>query len=236
MHRIVVLVIVALLAAGCTIPRDPDGSFDEARDGGALRVGVAQAPPWASSGDPGSEPSGVEVDLVRGFAKEHGLEVEWVRGAEGALLEALEQGGLDVVAAGLTTASPWTRRVATTRPYLTSEVVVAALGRSGDPSAELDRVRVAYPADDPVIGALLRKRGAEPIAVDDVAAAGTDLAALPDWSAETIGLVTSDTSLQRRRHVLAVERGENRLLGELERYIEGHRADALRSLSTKERP
>ena len=49
------------LAAGCQFPRDPEGTLDRV-EGGTLRVGVVEDPPWVELG--GREPGGVEPEIV----------------------------------------------------------------------------------------------------------------------------------------------------------------------------
>lgn len=148
---------VLLAACGAVLPRDPEASLARAEERGALLVGVAESPPWVVRR--GGEAAGVEADLVRGFAAGRGLRVEWRWGGVEEHLGALERFELDLVAGGLTSDSPWGKRVALTRRYV-------ATRRPGE-----------------------RKPA---------------------------------------RHVLAVPPGENRLLGELERFLGGEE-DAVRA-------
>lgn len=82
-----------------------------------VRVGIAEAQPWTQVVD--GRPHGIEVDLVRAFAAQLAADIEWVVGPESELLEALHRRELDLVAAGLKASTPWSRKVALTRPYLT---------------------------------------------------------------------------------------------------------------------
>jgi ABC-type amino acid transport substrate-binding protein len=120
MHRAIVSAATALLvaaaAAGCTLPRDSDGTLDRVR-GKTLRVGLADSPPWVVAR--GDSVSGVEVRLVGALAEELHARPEWHRGSESGLLEALHERELDVVVGGLTADSPWAKRVAFTEPYQT---------------------------------------------------------------------------------------------------------------------
>ena len=119
-NALVVVYLLALtgaLTAACggPFPRDTDGSLDRIT-GGVLRVGVSENPPWTEVYDDGRV-AGREVDLVRGFATEHGADVEWIPGAESELVMAMVRGDLDVVVGGLTSDTPWESEVALTRPY-----------------------------------------------------------------------------------------------------------------------
>ncbi|MGM7667016.1 transporter substrate-binding domain-containing protein [Microbacterium sp. A93] len=107
----------AVALTGCTssgYPADPEGTFDEV-SGGTLSVGVVHHPPYVDASGP--EPSGSRVDLVEGFAKSIGADIEWTVSGEEALMIALKAGDLDLVAGGLTSQSPWSTHGALTRDY-----------------------------------------------------------------------------------------------------------------------
>lgn len=108
--------LLALAAAtlACDLPRDPEGTLDRAR-GGTLRVGAVEAPPYV--GRRGVGATGPEADLVRAFAESIGARVEWRWEPLDEHMRALEAFELDIVAAGLTTESPWASRVGFTRPW-----------------------------------------------------------------------------------------------------------------------
>ncbi|WP_237769983.1 hypothetical protein [Ornithinimicrobium sp. CNJ-824] len=55
--------------------------------------------------------------LVRRFAEEQGAEALFVVDGEEALVTLLERGELDVMVGGLSSRSPWSTKVALTRPY-----------------------------------------------------------------------------------------------------------------------
>ncbi|MDO5535197.1 MAG: transporter substrate-binding domain-containing protein [Propionibacteriaceae bacterium] len=106
----------AVLLGGCAaIPADPDGTLERVRSHGVLRAGAS---PGADRVEvDGGEVTGPEAELVRDFAASLGAEVEWRVGGEEELVSAMERGELDLVAGGLTEESPWSDRVALTRPY-----------------------------------------------------------------------------------------------------------------------
>ena len=114
---------LALLTAGCQVPRDVEGTLDRVEDGGTLRVGVSEHEPYVVLDS--AQPSGVEVDLLEEFARELNAEVEFTRGGEEELVEQLREGELDVVAGGITKRSPWKKEVAPTRSYATTDERVA---------------------------------------------------------------------------------------------------------------
>jgi polar amino acid transport system substrate-binding protein len=108
------IVFVALLVAGCGLPRDSDGALDRIRNG-KLRVGVAENPPWVVIRD--SVVSGIEPTLVGELARQMNATVQTVYGSETRLLEGLHRRELDMVIGGFTADSPWKRDVAFTKPY-----------------------------------------------------------------------------------------------------------------------
>lgn len=104
-------------ACGVTVPTDPDGTLDDVR-GGELRVGVSPHEPWTVV-PPGGTPTGLEVDLVEGFAATLDADVTWTTGGEEQLVGDLEDGALDLVVGGLTASTPWTSKAAVTVAYVT---------------------------------------------------------------------------------------------------------------------
>jgi polar amino acid transport system substrate-binding protein len=113
-----VFLFMLVLAVACDLPRDTEGALERAR-GAVLRVGVADHPPWDSV--TAGTVAGIEPAIVTEIARSLGATPSWRRGSESELLEALERRELDIVAAGLTTASPWAARVAFTKPFRTDQ-------------------------------------------------------------------------------------------------------------------
>jgi polar amino acid transport system substrate-binding protein len=118
LRRALSLIAVAALA-GCSLPRDPDGTLDRVR-GGTLRVGVTDNPPHSER----------ELRLLRAFARDLEARVEVTEGAEHELVSDLERGRLDVVAGGLRNDTPWQKHVAMTRPYAGDRVLLAVPGEN----------------------------------------------------------------------------------------------------------
>ncbi|HSU36881.1 MAG TPA: transporter substrate-binding domain-containing protein [Propionibacteriaceae bacterium] len=120
-RRLIISLIVTICTAattlGCsgTVPRDPERTLERVT-GATLRVGVSHHPPWTVTG-PAPEPTGSEIELVKGFAQTLDAEVEWVVGGEEMLIAALEHGELHLVIGGLTAETPWVEQVAVTKPY-----------------------------------------------------------------------------------------------------------------------
>ncbi|WP_300344607.1 transporter substrate-binding domain-containing protein [Nesterenkonia sp.] len=116
--RLQALAAMALIggaAAGCAnYPADPAGSLQQAT-GGELIVGITEHPPWTQLD--AEQPSGSEVDLLKGYAEGIDAEIRWVTGSESELVGQLAAGDLDLVIGGFDEGTPWQQAVAPSRPY-----------------------------------------------------------------------------------------------------------------------
>ncbi|AKQ44940.1 hypothetical protein TH63_03750 [Rufibacter radiotolerans] len=121
-HKIRLLLFLLLPLWGLSscdkIPKDPEDSLEKV-SGGTLDVGYSENPPWVVKG--AQEPTGLEPEMIKAFAKTIKAKVQWHPGTEQQLLEALEKKELHLVVAGLTDDSPWKSKISFTRPYLTLE-------------------------------------------------------------------------------------------------------------------
>jgi polar amino acid transport system substrate-binding protein len=219
------LFAVALLSA-CQFPRDTEGTLDRVR-GGVLRVGVIEHEPWVSTGE--GRPTGVEVALIDGFARRIGARVEFTTGAEEELIGALREGGLDLVAGGMTKRSPWKKEASPTRPFATSRLVLGL----PDTAAEPETVVVERGSD--AVGLVERKLDGRPEPVDDLHEARGRPAAVHEWLLDDLGLRAAE-ELQSEEHVMFVRMGENAFQVELERYLEANRDAVPRLLEREGRP
>jgi polar amino acid transport system substrate-binding protein len=217
-------------AAACDLPRDPSGTLERV-GGGAMRVGFVVDTPWVT--DSSGEAGGVEGALVRELARDVGATVQWVPGTEAALLESLHARELDLVVGGLTADSPWSAKVATTKPYYTDTVLVAGAPGAAAP-ATLEDLQVAVHRGDPVAAAV-REKGGTPVPVTDLAAARGAVAA-PTWRLALLGRVGNpELELAQRKHILAAAPGENAWLVRIERVLRARR-DRVPALLRSARP
>lgn len=76
-----------------------------------LRAGITTRAPWTT------DEGGPEADAVTAFAQSLGARVEWRRGTESELFEALEKFELDLAVGGFTDDNPWGPKLGMTRPY-----------------------------------------------------------------------------------------------------------------------
>jgi polar amino acid transport system substrate-binding protein len=170
-----VLLLAAVVAAGCDFPRDPGGTLERVQNG-TMRVGVVANEPWVRMED--GKASGVEVELLEEFAGELGAEAVFVRGTAPELLEAARLGEVDVLVGGFTSTSPGVsegKEAGITSPYLTTRFAVGV--PPGEPAFEdFSGREVAVERIDST-AALLKEEGAIPIPVDDLASADMPVAA-----------------------------------------------------------
>jgi polar amino acid transport system substrate-binding protein len=218
---LVTAALVAVLAAGCGVPRDPESTLDTVR-GGTLRAGITASDPWTTL--EGGRPGGVEVELVERFARELGARVEWVDGSEADLIGALEVRELDLVVGGLTADTPWQRKAAITRSYATTRVVVA-VPASQPPPDDIAGVRVAVEAGTDAAGILEEKTDAIPVRVPDVTKVKGSAVAVDEWLLADLDLRDTGVHLIKTKHVMATPLGENAFLVRLERFLIANQAD-----------
>jgi polar amino acid transport system substrate-binding protein len=227
-----VALAAAVAAPGCEIPQDPDGTLDRVT-GGTMRVGIAEADPWVTLD--GGEPSGgVEVELVRRFARELGARVEWVDGSEEELVNAVKEGSLDLVIAGMTQNSRWQQDVAFTRPYAEARIVIGVPPGEADRS-NFDGMRVAAERGS-VEEALLENRTyalVDPI--ESLQGVEGPTAAF-DYVLDDLQLEPSEVELQKEGHVMGVPLGENAWLVRLERFLLSREGEIQRLLVQEGRP
>lgn len=114
------IAVTIMMVAGCGIhiPSDPSGTLARVTEG-TLRAGIS---PNGDLVRVDGEPTGSEVDLIRGFARSLDAKVEWTIGSEEALVRGLDDGRLDLAAGGFTDQTPWTDKAGMTRPYAEVEL------------------------------------------------------------------------------------------------------------------
>jgi polar amino acid transport system substrate-binding protein len=227
---IVVFMLVVLVGAGCAFPRDPRGTLERVQNG-TMRVGIVENDPWTHM--EAGHASGVEVKLLKGFARELGTEASFVPGTTPELLEAAKEAEVDVLIGGFTSTSPGVsegKEAGVTGSYLTTRFVVGVPpGTSGfdDPTGR----EIAVERIDGM-AALLKEEGAFPVPVDDLSTAEMPVAAYR-WQLKAWGFKPTGVELPKEEHVMAVPLGENGWLVELERFLRANRGEA-KSLLQKE--
>jgi len=115
----------------------------EIAERGTLRVGTALNIPWAMR-DHAGEPFGFEVDMAAKLATDLEVTLELVEMPFAELLDALESGSVDMIAAGLSITPERARRVAFSDPYMATDVGVVV--RIADLTDRLDIIGFDDPA------------------------------------------------------------------------------------------
>jgi polar amino acid transport system substrate-binding protein len=208
---------LSLVHAGCgSLPRDPKETLRQLPSR-PVRVGLVEHPPWVvrTSG----EPAGVEVELIRNFASQLGTTTDWHWGGEQEQLEALEHYQLDIVIGGFTDQTPWAKYVGLTGPYFEETYKVAT--PAGSRLQNIEGAEV-YVRKGEAVAAIVKRKGARVIAVDDLGQTNGAVAA-PDWEIEQLGLTSTDEELESFKHVIAVPPGENALIKRLDEFLQSKR-------------
>ena len=235
MRLVVAIVLVVLCAGGaaaCQYPRDPEDTLEHVQ-GGTLRVGVIENPPWVDLS--GREPRGVEPDLLREFATEQDAEIEWVEGTESELIAAMAGFQLDVVVGGLTEASPWAKEVSMTLPYVDTEILFAV-----PPGEELEQLEGAeiWVEENSEAAALLQQEehAAHPVHYQELSEVDGP-ALLHSYYIEALGFEPAGQIQKDDDHVMAVPPGENAMLVELGDFLfdkTDHAEELLRAEAERE--
>jgi polar amino acid transport system substrate-binding protein len=229
----VALVLAALIAfGGCQYPRDPEGTLDRV-EGGTMRVGVIEDPPWVDLS--GREPAGVEPELVRRFAATIDAEIEWVEGTESDLAEALAGFQLDLIIGGLDRGWPYGTELTMTRPYLDTEVQIGVPPGTELPD-ELGGEEIWVERNSEA-AALLKQEEEDAIMVPFDQLSEVDGPALLDtWDIDALGYERTDYILRDHEHAMAVASGENAFLVELENFLLDRGEEAGEMLLEEVRP
>ena len=115
--RLLAVLALTAPAAGCDLPRDPEGSLEKIR-GAELVVGVSEAPPWVERG--AGQPEGIEADIVRRFARELDADVRWEWLPAEDQVGKLTRFEIHLAVGRHTRDSPLAREVGATRPWYVS--------------------------------------------------------------------------------------------------------------------
>jgi polar amino acid transport system substrate-binding protein len=121
------LPFLLLLGVGCGLPRDPESTTEKVHHA-TLRVGVTPAGSLVDLSK--GQPSGTEVELVKGLAQVCEAHIEWVTGSQDDLFEDLENYHLNALIGGLKKDNPWKKSVKLTRPYDGTHVIALPPGEN----------------------------------------------------------------------------------------------------------
>lgn len=215
--------LVAGLLAGCDeadYPEDPNDTLASVLAAGEVRVAAVAHPPWVIL-DEDVPPTGAEVALVRDFADELGVEIDWHRLSAFDALKGLEQNELDLAIGGFTRSHVASfAGAAPTYGYFTETLLIAARP-DADVREELEGRPVYVPLEI-MAEKFVRDRGGIPVAQMDE---DVELAALPQWWIESLDLLPTGMQLRKETHVMVVPQGENAWLMRLETFLRSETHD-----------
>lgn len=220
MTRSAILALFLTLAGCGDFPRDSEDTLERAKRGEPLTVGYSLAEPWVRAGANG--PGGLEADLVRAWAAETRVPLQWVEGGESQLVDGLHGGTLDLVVGGFTAKTPHGPKVGMTQPYFTAELVVGTV--PGVPKPEsLDKLDIRYDRRRPEFAAAIRGAGGNPIPADPGALRPIAAVYAPELG--RLGLENSGKRLLKEKRVIATAPGENALALSLDKFLHAHRSE-----------
>lgn len=110
--------LLILLTRCGPFPRDPEDSLHQITNG-KLSVGYTVHRPFVFTEN--GVVSGLEAELVEGFAAEMGATVQWEEAPEAVLAEKLKKQQLDIAIGGFTTESHYKKELGFTRPYMQTD-------------------------------------------------------------------------------------------------------------------
>jgi polar amino acid transport system substrate-binding protein len=213
---IAVCTFLMIMTSSCAdLPRDQENTVNNIRQSGKMRIGLIENPPWVirTSG----EPTGAEVELMRQFAAGLGAQPEWHWGGEEKLLGALEKFELDAVVGGISSSTPWRKRIGLTSVYYEEAYNVGFPADTPTPS-DLKGREIAV-LSDARLAALVREKGATPI----IAASAEELDGKPlaaaEWKLDKLGLIRGGKTLHTDSHIVATPPGENNMVMLLDQFL-----------------
>lgn len=225
-----VVLALTLLLGGCRYPQDMDDSLNTVQSG-ALHVGVTENAPWVI-GQKGT-PTGLEPQLIKELASRWNTTVHWHWGTESELLEALGSNQIHLALGGFSQSPHLRKRAALTKPYFVSEQRVGFPTEAVIPQ-DLTAVHVGIRRLQALSGPL-EQRHAYPAFIDQFR--DQDLpVATDDWRLEAYRRFPGPWVLRTDKHVMALPKGENGWMMEVQRYLNGLKPESIRQrLVTLER-
>lgn len=195
-----------------------------------MKVGITENKPWTDLS--GSLPQGVEVQLIEAIAHDLKAEVQWQRGSESALIEALKEHEIDVMIGGLSKKSLWAEEVGFTRPYRKEAVYVGV--PQGAALSDIKGQEVGI-GERTAFAAYVKKKGGIPIRGNVLGQFEGPVAAYA-WELQRMGLQNTDIKLHEEEKSLAITRGENAWVMYLEQFFDNHQQEINDWLTTAPEP
>lgn len=180
-----------------------------------MRVGVSQSRGLCDLKE-GAEPTGIEVQLIKGYARSIGAEIEWVQGSQEQIVELLKVYEVDLAVGGYTNKTSFKKHIALSRPYNIEHIKVGAPQNIAIPD-DIEGKKVVVKKAGAARAAVKKNKGT-PVEKDSVSGSDQLVAGSKDELLK-LGFKVSDYNLNKVEHVVAIPKGENALLKSLENYI-----------------
>jgi len=99
---------------GCSIPKDPNNSLENARSGNLI-VGYVHHPPFSFIKN--GKAVGSEINIINEFAISENLNVNYVYGTETTLIKELEKYKIHIIVGGFKKKTIWKKKAGVTTTY-----------------------------------------------------------------------------------------------------------------------
>jgi len=119
--------LITLFLLGCDYPKDPEHSFEEARNEN-LKVGVTLNPPFTDNTN--GTLSGTEIDLLEEFARKNNLQIQYTVDSESNLIKKMENYDIHIIAGGFDKKTIWKKKAGLSAPYNKKKVFLVARGEN----------------------------------------------------------------------------------------------------------
>ncbi len=216
MRCFVALGLSLLLSACSDFPKDANETLERTARGEPLKVGYAPAEPWVRDGGAQKTPAGIEPELIKEWARANGVRINWIKGGESQLVEALGENELDLVVGGFLDNNPHGAMIGTTQPYLTVKMVIG-MAPGAAPVDEWKDVPVRYDARRPGFAAAIARAKAVPVPA--APAQMGHYAAVYEPELQALGLQPTGKTLVTERRVIATAAAENALTLSLDKFL-----------------
>ena len=214
MYRLIILILVSITLSCDDFPKDPSNTLKDARNN-ILHVGVAESNKWASVNN--GNYSGIEVDLIKEYAKSINAEINWVPGSQIQLIDLLNEDAIDIAIGGFTKKSPFEKHAGFTRPHHVEEIRIGAPAGKIIPDDIEDKEVWVEPGSEALVA--VKKKKGKPVLIDSLSLP-IELVAAPTSELRKYNLNLSDYTLTKVEHVFVIQKGENAFLESLERFID----------------
>ncbi|MCF4101722.1 transporter substrate-binding domain-containing protein [Gillisia sp. M10.2A] len=111
----------------CKIPKDPQNSWNKAKEN-ELIVGVVANPPFTAVTNENF--TGSEIELIRNFARENHLKVNFIEDNESNLIKKLQDYKVSVVIGGFDKKSVWKDKAGLSKTYDDKHVLLLPKGEN----------------------------------------------------------------------------------------------------------